>query len=152
MTVKKLKTTMQFITINPNRSFMGHDSKEEAEFIARLNSAIKSLFNTADVGSIIKFNDPSHSFTPQYIKGIQSEFVIEKGENQHRPHVHLILKVTHYSKIKINWWVINTYIAKRIGMEKLHVNAKNVQPGVGAIREYMLKQRPESFSKADFTL
>lgn len=143
----KIKHSGFLITINTNYNPKQNEGNA-TECAEKLRSAVYDLLHDTDkLEKIIKFLIPGHTFSREYIKKVQGEFVIERGRHSKgsRIHAHATLHIDHYSKIHLDIpkikEVLLPYFADgcTCDIKNLYINVRAIRNDLG-LRNYLRKE------------
>lgn len=121
----KIVHSQWLITFNPNiPKFQDSDADlEEQEAI--LSDACEDLLH--DIGSYVKFSKEGHTWSTDVIESAQGDHVVERGKRRKQLHAHMLVKISHRSKVSLDYQAIKKKLCEEIGVESAYVNAKLVR-------------------------
>lgn len=131
-----------FITVSTNyRPKADEDAAEVAEL---LRKAMGEMLSNQGLAEVIEFLEAG-SFTKQYIKTVEGEFIVERGRNARggRIHSHASLHITHRSKIRMNIPAMKEFLMERLSsisaIKSVYINVKAIGSDK-LIRDYLRKE------------
>jgi hypothetical protein len=105
------------LTINLNQKYNDDDKYLENDAIL-FDKTINDILN--DISQYIKL--PSQDvWTTEYIKSVESDYVIELGTQKNRLHCHILFKFEHFTKIQLDYDKIKTKILKDTGLNNVYM-------------------------------
>ena len=138
---KKMNKSNFFLTINTQKGYPKHKREHLENDAEMVNELMQEMLN--DLGSIVKFKDPTHTWSSQYIKSVNSNYACEVGEIYSKLHVHAAICVSHTSSIQLDRKKIEKLFEERLGITGIHIDIKILKSDVDNILEYINKKRFE---------
>jgi hypothetical protein len=118
---KQLRHSSYFITINTNQRF-NPLSKEYEDFFNKFKITLNELLNN-HVNDIIGINEGEQS---NVIKNVKTDMAIELAPNTNCVHSHIMMDISHYSSVKLNYQFIKDFICQRLNLSNIYLNNKVV--------------------------
>lgn len=124
---KKTNCSRFFITINLNKGYPPGKREHLQSDAAIIDDLMKEMLDGQNLGNFMKFRDPSHSLSPQYIHGdIECPYSIELGKKYHKLHIHMMIDIKkHSTNLQVDRAKIEKFFQERLGInEKVHIDIK----------------------------
>jgi uncharacterized alkaline shock family protein YloU len=133
---EKILNSNFLLTINTNQRYPENDKDLEND-IEVFDSTIQNILN--NVGDYI--NLPSeHKFDEHFIKDVDIDYTIERGNKNGQLHIHLLMKFKHKTKIQLNYEKIKEKIKTDLGLTNIYMYNKLVRnSGNDNILDYLNK-------------
>ena len=133
---EKILNSNFLLTINTNQRYPENDKDLEND-IECFDATIQSILN--NVGDYI--NLPSdHKFDEHFIKDVDIDYTIERGNKNGQLHIHLLMKFKHKTKIQLNYEKIKEKIKTDLGLTNIYMYNKLVRnSGNDNILDYLNK-------------
>lgn len=129
-----LKHSNFFLTINTNQAYKADDPNVENDTQVFVE-VIEGMLNHID--GFVKL--PAGATFGDNVKGADIDYVVEKGNAQHRLHCHIYLKFTHNTDVKLNFAAIKKYVGDSLGLPSIHLKNKMVRSNNENVLEYIDK-------------
>lgn len=100
---EKLHTSNYHIICNANKPMKTEEQKRD--FI----EAIEGMLNSLPQFLKFKGNDGA-KFTKRWVKEISTESSIEVGDKYHQLHAHMLIKISHFTKIQLDYGAMKHYL------------------------------------------
>lgn len=138
----KIKHSQWLWTFNPNiPKFQDGDADlEEQEAI--LSDACEDLLH--DIGSYVKFTHEKgdHKWSSDIITNAECDHTVERGGKRGQLHAHMLIKISHRSKISLDYAAMKARLCEDLGIENAYTNAKLVRAtGSDFLLAYLNKGR-----------
>jgi hypothetical protein len=89
-----------------------------------LNADIKDLLNNVDQYINLPATD---KWDDHFIKDIDIDYVLERGQKKGQLHIHILFKIKHHSKIQLNYDKIKDKIKTDLGLEGIYMQNKLIK-------------------------
>lgn len=138
---KVLRHSNYFITINTNKGFI---LQSDAEPLTReLKTVIdRMMVNVLDYISCEELDASGQplQLDDTLIKGIKIQAVAEIGEKSYQPHAHIMIAISHYTKVKVDYAKLKNDVKEGLGIqEDIYFNSKLYRDANAEIADYMAK-------------
>lgn len=92
----------------------------------KLSKALTKLFSHKYLAKIITFLKEGDSYNSDTIESVDGTFAVEVGHDPRgsRVHAHALLKIAHYSKIRLNYAMIRRLLCKWLGLTTIHLHVR----------------------------
>lgn len=125
-TVKKerAKVSNWLLTINSQQRYDEDDPEkdEDAEvFEDSVNEILKDLPHYVNV------TEEGHSWSKDHIEDVSADYVVEWGPKTRCLHAHVLVKIKHRTKIRLDYEAIRKKIERDLGVT-IYFNSKLVRP------------------------
>lgn len=125
------------LTINTNKG-IADGSEGMAEKIATFETSINQILQ--NVGDYVRLPDGDDWNDDEKFKDVNIQYTIERGDKQHRLHIHILFQFTHFSKILLNYDKIKSKICDDMGLENVYMLNKLIKnSGQMNITDYLQK-------------
>lgn len=133
---KKHRYSSFLVTVNTNVQ-MGKKNSHTYPFLAgSFSRAVRSGFgNRETMSNFIRYLAPGS--WEQSIQMVDVYYALEKGSNKNAIHSHVLVKITHNSKIHLDPRSIQAYFRQSLG-RNVYVNIRSV-PDDQYVKDYILK-------------
>jgi hypothetical protein len=121
----KIKHSCYLITYNPNISRFQDDDADLEEQQEILSDACESLLQ--NIEQYVKFGHEGHAWSTDVIENVSCDFVVERGKKKQQLHCHMLVKISHRSKVSLDYQKIKQTLNQEIGVESAYMNAKLVR-------------------------
>lgn len=121
----KIVHSQWLLTYNPNISKFQDDDPQLKEQEDILAEACENLLQNID--QYVKFTPEGHSWSTDVIESTNCDFVVERGGKKKMLHCHMLVKISHRSKISLDYQAIKKKLCEDIGVENAYINAKLVR-------------------------
>lgn len=134
---KKLAHSNFFITINTNKSFQTQD--EAQPMTSKLEQVLDKVL--AKVADYIIIEEPGkESIEPGMIKAINIDGVAEIGPRSFQPHAHVMIAISHYTKLKLDYKQLKEDVKTEMGIEEdIYFFSKLYRDAKANFLDYMKK-------------
>lgn len=105
------------LTINLNQKYDDDDKFLENDAII-FDKTINEILN--NISEYIKL-PTSDTWSTDYIKSVESDYVIELGTQKGRLHCHILFKFEHFTKIQLDYDKIKAKILKDTGLKNVYM-------------------------------
>jgi hypothetical protein len=116
----KPKQSNFLLTINTNQQYKDDDEHLDND-IEVFDSTIKDLLNNVEqyinLPEMDKWDD-------QFIKDIDIDYVLERGQKKEQLHIHILFKIKHHTKIQLNYDKIKNKITTDLGLHNVYMQNK----------------------------
>jgi hypothetical protein len=151
--VVKEKNRFSSFLVTTNTNYRPSTDAESYEMGAKLEAALKEAFTQKGFAHFVKFLEPGHSWTPQFIKDVNVKFAVELGHDQRgrRIHAHSLIHIKHRSKIRIDTGKLKSLLTELMGdakMKNMYINVRIVTTDRN-LEEYLSKGVPEESNNYD---
>lgn len=121
---EKPKRSAWLYTISTNQRYEDDDANlEEDEEV--FGEVIEGILN--NIGNYLNFKIEGDSFTGEKVQNVSCDYVIERGGKTKALHAHILIQITHYSRIHLNYEAVKHKIEEEIGC-MCYMNGKLVRP------------------------
>ena len=114
---KKPMNSNFLLTINTNQQYKDTDKGLEND-IEVFEETIKSILNNIDQYVNLPEGDKWDDDT---IKNVDIDYTIEKGTIKNQLHIHILFKISHFTKIQLNYQKIKDKIKKDLGLHNIYL-------------------------------
>lgn len=120
---KRLKHSNFIITINTNKK-VGVHSKEAEELAERLEIIGEEVLKELNANGFgFKYLDGQGSWTPQWIKSVETEGTTEIGPKTGFLHLHMMVLLEHWTKVQVDTKELKEYFSEAWG-SPVYVNVE----------------------------
>jgi hypothetical protein len=108
---KRLRHSNWLFLVNTNKQFPNReDDMEMWETAAKLKKRLQEFTTSTMLGSMITFKSTDHSWSTEYIKGVDPiKPVVKIGDKKNCLHAHFRLSIHHYSCINLNYGKVKSF-------------------------------------------
>lgn len=138
--VKQLRHSNFFITINTNKRFTGNEEDYE-EFIEKFKNSIDNQFTNDNIVNLIKVQNEEHELSEKYIKNIDIQSAIELGPATGTVHSHILVKIAHYTNVRLEYQHFKETIMKDMGLKNIFMNIKLYRNAGDRLETYLNKNK-----------
>lgn len=138
---KAVKVTKSnfLLTISTNQRYKDSDPAWEQDSEA-FEQTLTEILN--DLPTYINVLSEGHSWTPEFIKDVDIDYVIKHGPSTGALHCHVLFKLKHNTKVQLNYDRIKEKIKADLGLENVYLQNKLVRPSPDDfLLEYLNKYR-----------
>ena len=133
---EKILKSNFLLTINTNQRYPENDKDLEND-IEVFDATIQGILN--NVGDYIKLPD-GHKFDEHFIKDVDIDYTIERGNKNNQLHIHIMFKFKHKTKIQLNYEKIKEKITKDLGLPNVYLYNRLIRnSGSDNILDYINK-------------
>jgi hypothetical protein len=125
------------ITINTNKSISDQNSIDD--LVQGLDRVSKYIASHEGLQRILIFLIPGDTYGRPPIYDVKADYAIEKGNNKHRIHCHIYLRIEHTSMIRLDRAEIVSIVDEIMGIRNAYVNIKIIGNDQN-LKEYLKKQ------------
>lgn len=135
---RRLKWSNFYITINTNQQF---DAGNEglAPFVARFEAVANSIFSDTAIVNFLEVKVPDHSMSPEHIRSIGVECVIERGGKNKTIHLHALVKVSHWTQVHLCYDKIREKITKDMKLSNVYMKNTLYRNAGDSLQKYVYK-------------
>jgi hypothetical protein len=127
------------LTISTNQRYKDNDPSWESDSQAFEDTLLEIL---NDLPTYINVLNEGHSWSSEWIKDAQCDYVIEHGPSTGALHCHVLFKLKHHTKVQLNYDRIKDKIKGDLGLENVYLQNKLVRPSSDDfLTEYLEKYR-----------
>lgn len=137
----KVKRTAYFYTISTNQRYKEDDPHfhdDEAIF----EDVILDILKNAD--QYIEITEEGKKWNRDTIKDVDAEYTIEKGGKYGQLHAHILFKIKHTTRVKLDYAKIKQTVLDRLGLDNVYTYNRllgNGAWGEDFMRDYINKAR-----------
>ena len=132
----KPKASCFLLTINTNQQYKENDQHLEDD-IEVFDNTIQSILN--NIGSYVKLPE-TDKWDDDKIKDVDIDYVIERGLKKGQIHIHIMIKIKHFTKVLLDYGKIKAKICGDLGLENIYMLNKLIRnSGSDNIIEYLNK-------------
>ena len=113
---RRIRHSNYFILVNSNKRYPKGKRAEAAANDMRI--ALAEVFGKDKIPSYIHINKkkaPNDEYGPHLFKDIKVEGTVELGPTTHCIHAHILLTITHYTCMKLDYEAIEANLRKQLG-------------------------------------
>jgi len=133
---EKILNSNFLLTINTNQRYPENDKDLEND-IACFDTTIQNILN--HVGDYVNLPE-GDKFDEHFIKDVDIQYTIERGNKNGQLHIHLLMKFKHKTKIQLNYDKIKGKIKTDLGLTNIYMYNKLVRnSGSDNILDYLNK-------------
>ena len=123
------------ITVNTNQQYKNDENLQNDVTI--FDEIINNLLNNID--QYIKLPD-GIPFDEPYIKDVTVDYVVEVGDIKKQIHTHIMIKITHFTKVQLQYLNIKQDIKEALGLDNIYFQSKLLrQSASDNILDYLSK-------------
>ncbi len=163
----RLRHSTWLVTVNPNvpldtpgniadavdaglvRPQMGDPDIEVArrDLSDRLRLAIDTVFSEDNAPQILTFREPDQEWEADTIVSVDMDFAIELGSKHKKIHAHGLVKITHRSKIRLEYKLVEEAFKELLHIRSVHCYNRLVKGERQDItlQNYLEKTQPHRF-------
>lgn len=138
--IKQLRHSNFFITINTNKRYTGNEEDYE-EFIEKFKNSIDNQFTNDNIVNLIKVQNEEHELSEKYIKNIDIQSAIELGPTTGTIHSHILVKIAHYTNVRLEYQYFKEQIMKDMGLKNIFMNVKLYRNANDTLERYLFKNQ-----------
>lgn len=141
MTEKKVKTKKScwLVTVSTNMRYADDDEGLQNDELC-LSDSVEGILN--NIHDYVKFQTADHGWSKSFVKVADNDYVIERGGKTKALHCHMLIRIQHYSNIRLDYDKIKQTIKDDLGLDNVYINAKLVRPTSEEwLEEYIDKMR-----------
>lgn len=127
-----------FITINPNKSFNGTEDDFES-YKKTFADVITRVFSLKGIEQIWRVQEGAPGPFEAIMVSTSVDAVLEIGERDSKLHAHVLVKVSHRSKLSIDNKIMRSYLCKYLEVDKIHLDVKIDRSASRSIEDYIHK-------------
>ena len=105
------------LTINTNQRYPDEDPNLTSD-IEIFDKTIQEILN--NIGSYVNLTE-GHTFDDTYIKDVDIDYTVERGQKNHQLHIHILFKFTHLTRIQLNYTKIKAKITGDLGLTNVYM-------------------------------
>ena len=118
--------TKLHIIINTNQCFGKHD-EDLTQFQDKLANAMDSMLDIKNIAKIIMWKKNNEAqFNWHFIKKYHAVYAEECSQNNNTVHLHIFIKIAHYTQLQISANAIKDDICKALDLKNIYVRVKLV--------------------------
>ena len=132
----KPKSSNFLLTINTNQQYKNDDEHLEND-VEVFDTTIQSILNHID--EYIRLPD-GDQWDDKTIKDVDIDYVVERGHKKGQIHVHVMIKIKHFSKVLLDYDKIKKKICSDLGLQNVYMLNKLIRnSGSDTIIDYLNK-------------
>ena len=136
---RRIRHSNYFILVNTNKRYQ---KGKRAEAAANdMKAALAEVFNKSQIPNYIHINKkkaPNDEFNPQLFKQIQVQGTVELGPTTQCIHAHVLLTISHYTCMKLDYEAIQDNLKKQLG-DEIYVEFQFVRDKMENFKKYISK-------------
>jgi len=134
---KKIRYSSFYITLNTNTKYEDAILFEKAEL---LESILKRILSADQIIQLLVPREEGVELNAESVKKITSQAGIEVGETNGFLHAHILIEVSHYTKIHLNYNLIAEKIKQEMDLPHLPYIYSRLYKNVGRqLEDYLFK-------------
>ena len=124
------------VTINTNQQYK--DDKENLKNdVAIFDDIINNVLN--DIENYIKLPE-GITFDQPHIQNCDVDYVVEVGTIRSQIHVHIMIKITHFTRVQLDYVKLKNTIKTKLGLKNIYMQSKLLRPSASDnILDYLAK-------------
>lgn len=137
----KIKRTAYFYTLNTNCRYKDDDAHFNDDE-AILEDVVLDILRNAD--QYIEITEEGRKWDRDTILDVDTEYTIEKGSKAGQLHCHILFRIKHTTKVKLNYAKIKQRVLDRLGLENVYTFNRLLGNGAWSedfMRDYINKAR-----------
>ena len=111
------------LTINTNQQY--RDDENLQNDVEVFDEIINNLLN--NINEYIKLPE-GITFDEPHIKDVDVDYVVEVGDIKKQIHVHIMIKITHFTKVQLNYIGIKNDVKEALGLTNIYFQSKLLRP------------------------
>lgn len=137
---EKPKRSCWLYTLSTNQRYADDDTNLE-EDEAAFADVIEDICQ--NIGDYLIFKIEGHSFTGETVQSANSDFTIERGPKTKALHAHILIQITHFSRIHLDYEKVKLKVQEELGVV-CYMNGKLVRPTAETdLMAYLSKHHPK---------
>ena len=136
---RKLRHSNFYITANTNKTFPDREDPELDRMIGIFTTALEELLESASLPRFMRFQDPTHSWSAEYIKRVCPESVVEVGNKKNCLHSHSLVCIAHYSNIQLDISGLREALKEALGLDLLYLHLQLYRNAHDNLQTYLDK-------------
>lgn len=136
---RKLRHSNFFVTINPNKRFETGFEKELKPYVNKFKGALHEVFDETNIEKYITIKE-GDDFEKD-LKEISIEVKVERGSSNKTIHAHALVKVAHYSNVKMDYGLMKSTIIDELDVDNIHLYSRVFQDSSASLQEYINKNK-----------
>ena len=124
------------LTINTNQQYKDNDQHLEND-IQIFEIVIQNVLNNVDKYVNLPKEDKWDDDT---IKDVNIDYIIERGTKKGQIHCHALIKISHFTKLQLNYKKMKEKVQNELGLKNIYLNNRLIRnSGSDNIIEYLNK-------------
>ena len=107
------------ITVNTNQQYKDDENlKDDVEvFDEIINNLLNNIDQYIKLPEGVVFDEP-------HIKDVNVDYVVEVGDIKKQIHTHIMIKITHFTKVQLQYMDIKRDIKEALGLDNIYFQSK----------------------------
>ena len=134
---KRKRWSNFFLTLNSNKRFADPEAPQYHEFKQRFQGAVDSVFSADRILEFIVVKEAGKSMDD--VSEVKVSGATELAPETHTLHLHVLVSVSHYTRVKMDYQKIRAEFGKVAGLNGVYFDARVFSSAEGDIMQYVNK-------------